>query len=475
VVTGDIVDVETIASAWSYLQDIIGWFDVPLYVLSGNHDYAGSGSEAFQEYGGLKNYTIVIGDFLFLALDSGMIRAVPQDQLDWAESVLASNPDKVKFVALHHSLLTSEFADDEGTKTGGEIEGDWTDVEALWDVLYYSWRENIDLAEQFLRLVQTYDVRLIMGGHVHRDMIYILNGENYFVSAGSCGGGGPPGFEDPVSRFYELDSDGTVRLDEYALAGLFDPPNGIPTGEISYYYWGANDGSGEAVSARVVNGLEMALEDARLEFLVNSENPVDAYSFYPEEPGSYDVVETDTGHLFVVQLDVPAGGVYGLSLAAVDDDTSPSVVIQFPEAYDEGHPVELSVDVSDGGWGVGDVSVSYSLDDGGTWVDVDSTISAVVDRDDFEVNLVEASIEFTVEDPPDGVTLIVRAEATDFADNQASIEENFALGVVPPDSYTLSVDSSPVSGVTVTVDGVGYESPFSVDLEEGSHTVRWIG
>ncbi len=41
----------------------------------------------------------------------------------------------------------------------------------------------------------------------------------------------------------------------------------------------------------------------------------------------------------------------------------------------------------------------------------------------------------------------------------------------PPSEYTLSVDSSPVSGVTVTVDGVAYESPFTAELEEGSHTV----
>jgi len=41
----------------------------------------------------------------------------------------------------------------------------------------------------------------------------------------------------------------------------------------------------------------------------------------------------------------------------------------------------------------------------------------------------------------------------------------------PPSEYTLSVDSSPVSGVTVTVDGVAYESPFTTELEEGGYTV----
>ncbi|MBC8225482.1 hypothetical protein H8E65_12900, partial [Candidatus Bathyarchaeota archaeon] len=41
----------------------------------------------------------------------------------------------------------------------------------------------------------------------------------------------------------------------------------------------------------------------------------------------------------------------------------------------------------------------------------------------------------------------------------------------PPSEYTLSVDSSPVSGVTVTVDGVAYESPFAAKLEEGGYAV----
>jgi ABC-type Fe3+ transport system substrate-binding protein len=41
----------------------------------------------------------------------------------------------------------------------------------------------------------------------------------------------------------------------------------------------------------------------------------------------------------------------------------------------------------------------------------------------------------------------------------------------PPIEYALSVDSSPVSGVTVTVDGVVYESPFTTDLEEGGYSV----
>ena len=164
VATGDIVDVETIASSWSYLQEMTSRLGIPFYVLSGNHDYAGAHSELFQEYGGLRNYTVVIGDFPFIALDSNGGGYIVQEQLDWAESVLASHPDKVKFVAFHHSLLSSEFEDDGGAVKGGELEGDWTDIEALREVMYFTWRDNIGLAEELLRIIQTYDVKLAMSG-----------------------------------------------------------------------------------------------------------------------------------------------------------------------------------------------------------------------------------------------------------------------------------------------------------------------
>lgn len=472
VATGDIVDVETITASWNYLQDITGRLGIPIFLLPGNHDYT-SGSVYFQKFGGLKNYSIVIGDFLFMALDSHGGGYILQEQLDWAESVLASHPGKVKFMGFHHSLLSSEFEDDEGAVKGGELEGDWTDIEALRDVMYFTWRDNIGLAEEVLRIIQTYDVRLIISGHVHRDIIYLLNGENYFVTTGNSGGGGPTGYEGPRSRLIELDSDGTIRLDDYALAGLFDPPNAIPTGELSYYYWGANDGSGEAVSARVVNGLEMALEDAKLEFLVSSENPVDAYSFYPGDPGSYDVVETDAGHLFVVHVDVPAGGVYDLTLAVDADSVEPSVEIGFPDEYLEGALVDVTIGLTDSGWGVMDVEASYSLDGGSSWTEFDAAVSAIVNRDEYVVNLQDVilALEVDVSSAPIGATLMVRAEATDFAGNRGSLEESYELGAASPATYTLSVDSSPVSGVTVTVDGVVYETLFEAELVEGSHTV----
>jgi hypothetical protein len=172
-------------------------------------------------------------------------------------------------------------------------------------------------------------------------------------------------------------------------------------------------------------------------------------------------------------MDVPAGGVYGLTLAMDADGVEPLVDIGFPDEYLERTHVDVTIGLTDSGWGVMDVEGSYSLDGGSSWTEFYPAVSATVNRDEYVVNLQDASFSFdvNVSGAPIGGTLMVRAEATDFAGNRGSSEGSFALGVASPVIYTLSVDSSPVSGVTVTVDGVGYESPFAVDLEEGGHTV----
>jgi hypothetical protein len=162
-----------------------------------------------------------------------------------------------------------------------------------------------------------------------------------------------------------------------------------------------------------------------------------------------------------------------LTLAVDSDGVEPSVEIGFPDDYLEGALVDVTIGLTDSGWGVMDVEASYSLDGGSSWTEFDTAVSATVNRDEYVVNLQYVSFAFdvNVSSTPIGATLMVRAEATDFAGNRGSSEGSFALGIVPPETYILSVDSSPVSGVTVTVDGVVHETLFEAELVEGGHTV----
>ena len=176
--TGDIVDVETIRAAWSNLQGTMEYSKEPIYLLPGNHDHTDN-ARFFKQYGGKTNFTLTIGDFFIIGLNSQGGGYVTMDQLAWADKVLSEQTDKVKIMAYHHPLLSSEYEDDGGTVTGGEVEGSWENIKDLEEYMYFTWTQNMDNARELLKVIQENDVRVIMSGHVHRDMVYVLNGDHH--------------------------------------------------------------------------------------------------------------------------------------------------------------------------------------------------------------------------------------------------------------------------------------------------------
>ena len=53
------------------------------------------------------------------------------EELEWADKVLSENQRKVKIIMLHHPLLSNDYEDDAGTIKGGNIDGNWENIEAL--------------------------------------------------------------------------------------------------------------------------------------------------------------------------------------------------------------------------------------------------------------------------------------------------------------------------------------------------------
>jgi len=467
IVTGDIVQTETVAAGWDYLRHEMDRIDVPFYILPGNHDHAGGGSLIYQRYGGPLNYSIVMGDFLFVALDSHLEGQEWMNQFQWVESVLQRHPGKVKILGWHHPLLSSEYEEDEGLVKGGHLNGSWEDIEAFSDILYPSWvvdGEPREAAGEMLRVIQQYDVSLILTGHVHRDMIYVLNDRHYFVTSGPVGGGLTPGQYHP-SRLITLDSEGNVELDSYALAGMFDPPNSIPVDGLRYWYSSANDWSKSAVTASIENDLEMDLPHARLEFHVSSEYSVDEYKF-STEPVEYEAYTTDGGHIFVAYFDMPSGTHMDVTLSAVGDDLPPEVLVEVPD-YVEGQPVRGTVTVSDAGWGVDTYSVSYVNDLMAAWESFDFSFSPTINGDVYDITWPEFSYSFTVPVEQALPGLMVKVEALDHAGNTVTYATE-ELTQLP--MYTLSVDTVP-AGMEIIVDGEDEVTPYSEELEAGSYTV----
>ena len=473
VTTGDNADVETIASAWGYLQSILGRLEAPSFVIPGNHDHAGARGEFFQTYGGRLNYTVSVGKFLIIALDSGANGYLTMGDMAWAEKVLERNPDKVKVLLFHHPLLSR----DEGTHTvddpGGGITGDWTRSAELVDLMHLGWLNNVDgkyvpkpEATELLRMVQTYDVRLILNGHVHSDVIHVLNGKHWFVTTATIGGGVVPGNRQGY-RVVTVDALGKVTLDPVAQKNTFNPPNNIPVGSLTYWYATPNDFSGTAVSGAVRNDLDVAM-NVRLEYSVSNTKPVSDYRWSGALPSKVESTTVKDGLLYYGYFDVPAKTTIYSTLSTSLDTTKPVVTLTVPPTYEKDADVPVKVDVSDLGWGVKTVSVTYGFEHFSGLQPIPTVFSPTVSKDSVTLEYSTQSFALTIP-KTSGYELTVRVDATDFAGNTQTITKT-AAAPKPTPKHTFALGSTP-DGVALTLNGAAKTTPAQLELDEGQYTV----
>jgi predicted MPP superfamily phosphohydrolase len=467
-VTGDVVDTETIASGWNYLHFVMNNMEIPLYLLPGNHDYAGADSRLFQKYGGLLNYSLVIGDFLFIAMDSHTGGYIYEEQLEWAESVLKKYPEKVKIIGFHHSILSREYQEDLGTVKGGRINGSWENMEDFENYMYFTWMDHMGNAQMLFRIIQENDVRLILAGHVHRDIVYILNDQHYFITTDPIGGGLPPGFYHGY-RLITISNTGNIILDDYTENNLFDPPNAIPVNQIKYYYKTPNNGAGKAVSAQVINELDIDLENVRLEFTVSDDVELGEYTWH-NQPEYFNSYSNHGAHKFVGYFDIPSREVVNITLASIQDNNEPIIEMVVPEAYEPGTTITVEINVRDDGWGVREVQSFYSSDDGETWLSLDIPFELEVTRDKMKVVYPSNHYNISLPEGLEFDELVLRADAWDFSDNYATMQKTITA-ITPISSYNLTINSNP-TGILITLNDDEYRTPHSEILEEGNYEVE---
>lgn len=462
-VTGDVVDVETIRSAWENFQTTMEKSEVPIFILPGNHDHTDD-ARFYKQYGGMTNYTVTVGDFFILALNSHGGGYINHDEIQWADKVLKENPDKVKIMAFHHPLLSSEYEDDQGTVSGGEITGTWDNIQELEELMYFTWSDNMDHAEEILKVIEENDVQLILAGHVHRDMIYILNGAHSFITTTTIGGGTSQyrGY-----RLIKVFNDGTYQLDQYGEENKFNPPNSIPLEKIHYLYKKENDGTQTAVSATVINTLEMPLKEVELEFLLDKSLNPSAYSFYPEKPQNFEVITTQEGHNFITTLDIPSHSIYNITIAADEDTTNPEINLHLPQNYDEATSPNAIIEVTDSGWGVKSVQAFYRSEINTNWTPIQLTQTINLEIDEWDITKTRDYYEVPLEGTGE---ITVRVEAEDYAGNTASVEQ-ITTPIIETPEYTLSINSEPVT-VEILINGDPENIPYTEELPEGPYVIE---
>ncbi|MFH1180473.1 MAG: metallophosphoesterase [Candidatus Bathyarchaeota archaeon] len=472
IATGDIVQTESNARSWAYLQYAMFNLEYPSYLLPGNHDYSGYGGKGYAMYGGKLNYTLVLGNFVIIAADSAENGYFKASQISWIESQLQKYPDKVKVLGFHHAFLSSEYEDDLGSTTGGYIDADWENIDDLANTMYFTWKDAegnpLPVSKELLRIIQENDVRLILNGHVHRDMIYVVNNQHYFVTTSTTGGGLPPESRFG-SRLITLDNDGTVHLDSYAEANLDNPPNNIPTGMVAYTYRSANDFTGIAVSASVENLLDMDIDEGRLIFKVSNSRPIGDYVFVGEQPVRFETATTDLGYVFDAYFNVEAKSSFEVTLKAASDTSRPELYVALVAPYQPETPTQVMLTARDLGWGIKELDVSYSINGGQTWLPVDAAIEPILNGVLYKDTFPEVDVIFEVPGLLNGESILVKAEASDYAGNTASFQSS-DLAIPEVTIYTLSVESTPID-VDVMVNEVLQSTPYEAEHASGTITL----
>jgi hypothetical protein len=467
IATGDIVQEEPVKEHWIYLQSLLPRLEVPSFLLPGNHDHAGGGGKIYQKYGGLLNYSVVMGDFFFLAMDSDLEGEDWLNQLKWVESELQKHSDKVIIMAWHHPLFSSEYHEISGSVNGGYIYGSWENSTDLAQYMHYQWLHDdapSSAATKVLRIVEEYDVRVILAGHVHLDIIYILNDRHHFITVGPVGGGLPPKVYHG-SRLVTVDTDGNVSLDWYGDTRMLDPPNAIPVYGLQYWYSSENDWSENSVTATIMNDLEMPLENARLEFHVSSSNPVEAYEF-TVAPNRHEVYTTEEGHIFAAYYDVPAGGSLDVTLSSVEDTTDPKVSLTHSD-YTPGSQLSGTITVTDSDWGVERVEAYYTNTALGTWKPFTLSFIPEISGDVYDITYPEYTYSYLVSPGDAQNGLSIKVDAWDYAGNQYTYQSPDLS--IPP-TYTLDIDTNP-TGIPVTVNRSSKSTPYTAEVEEGTITI----
>jgi 3',5'-cyclic AMP phosphodiesterase CpdA len=149
--TGDLAD-HASDEEYQQLRELLSPLEAPFYVLPGNHDDRRALSRHFDVPGGdgePVQYSVDLGPLRLVVLDTTIpgddAGALGPERLDWLDNELASAPEQLTLVAMHHPPLLTGVA--------------------LWDAMGLARSDVHALGAVIDRHSQ---VRRLVGGHFHR-------------------------------------------------------------------------------------------------------------------------------------------------------------------------------------------------------------------------------------------------------------------------------------------------------------------
>ena len=488
---GDLVNVPTVSSQWIQFLEPYMLFKDPVYVTAGNHEYGDIGNAIeYERIVGPLNYTVTVGKFLLVSLDTDKDGWIRMERLRWLENVLKANIDKTKIIFFHFPLFTEKLKE---LNVGCINITSWTDIDKYIakgylygdPSDYLSWKGHPNEARELFRLIVEYDVRLILSEHIHSDLNVIVYNEatgkkHYFITPAALAYD-IPNYDIRGFKLIRIYSNGTV--DENTLynpgTGLFKYPNSIPIdsgtttsyrpktpyrlGFLEYYYTPSNNGSSHAVSLAIINDLNITIENPRITFRVPADKPISDYNWHPYKPQFKYIEKGGVYYVMLTNITIPAKSRIYFTIECVKDEDTPQVkFVNPPQNIEKNKWVKVTLEAYDGGWGVKRVEVKYNAtSDKWTSAPIMDLIKAEGGRVVYDV---------WIQPIPLDQIMTLKAMVEDFSGKTYETSINIVVGQPKP-KYTLKIISTPIEGVTIQINGTSVTTPYTATLEQAKYIV----
>ncbi|WP_258084043.1 metallophosphoesterase [Thermococcus thermotolerans] len=455
--TGDDVDTNGDRAGYELLDNTIlhaTAAGTPFIAVKGNHDHP---PKYYNKYVGPSYFYRVIGNFLIIGLDSrGEERHPDMEQLKWMEEVLKSHPGKIPIILVHHPFWYISRLN------GGVVENltafddnDWQQIKKLasWDWVGRN-GEYEDIARYFLQMVENYNVRLILSGHIHKDkpVLYIdKNGEKHWFYALTTTGApdktsNPPsetdkklGYTKPSwygSQIIYVYDNGTVEFP--FVSNLFekDKPVSLPVPQKFIVF--RQDGE-DGTAVKFVNELGKSISGP-----IVLQIPAGAKVDPQATNITYTVLgEKEIGGTYYMLLNVTVPeGISQITVVKSADTKAPEVKVGYlsPSKPKPGKAFKVYISASDN-VGIRDMKVQI-ISDG----------KVIAEYPAFSMKPAEVSATYFTEVPGvDASEFTIKVIATDFYGNTA--ETTYTVGgtaktTTPTTSATESTTESATQGTT---------------------------
>ncbi len=353
-ITGDSYDADPTGSGTpdqdqaDMFINICKGFRVPVYVITGNHEYSYRNAEGINIYSNtinpLLDYTFNYGKHHFIGLNCGhwqrspipsiphpdnKVESFTDQQMEWITNDLTKHTnDSMKLIFMHAPLKTNNGRDT-----------------PMWHV------------EDMENLMIENDVKAFIAGHTHRDEIIdvndnVLEGDwqapDYPLVIQTASGGSEDTVEECSYRVFKVDND---TFDYYTYDhdgdGVRNSVASTPMGRIKVEISKPNDGTRVSSEFTVTNDQYEDLEDGRV--ILKMATPPEGMNYCVNDGEVINVVDTLDGQNVHIQVSVSGISQKTFSVFQLDI-TAPDIIEVYSKSgnnisgvYERGNEVEIIV------------------------------------------------------------------------------------------------------------------------------------